>query len=100
MLNNLSIIDKLLSRGADINTQNNEGNSPLHIAVMINNLPIINKLLSHGANLNTLLNNYDSSPFYIAHMLGRHNIIQLFNAHNTKILIHKMKKEIHFYILH
>ena len=35
--NNFEIIELLVSEGCDINVQNNDGNTSLHIAIYINN---------------------------------------------------------------
>lgn len=40
----------LIENGADVNNQNNDGNTPLHIACDKNNKEAIFSLLSHGAD--------------------------------------------------
>lgn len=42
-------MEALLNFGANINIQNNEGNTPLHLAV-INNSNLVQSLIEFGAN--------------------------------------------------
>lgn len=54
------IINTLLDNGADINAQNEEGNTPIHRAVFRNNAATVQELLRHRPNLNLLANGYTS----------------------------------------
>ena len=64
--NNLkSIVELLLLKGADPNTQNKFGNSPLHIAYKDDNSNIINLLLEYGAN-EKLKNNKGLLPWQMS----------------------------------
>ena len=50
-----SIIEALLAKGANVNTRDNQGRTPLHVAIERNaGLPIIKKLLDSGADLQAL----------------------------------------------
>ncbi len=58
-------LDKLISYGCDLNTQDNEGNTPLHDFVMMGDNDICRMLLKRGAALN-IKNNKGETPIDIA----------------------------------
>lgn len=45
-------IEKLIKKGADLNSQDSTGNTPLNLAVYLGNENAVNKLLMNGANPN------------------------------------------------
>lgn len=57
----LSVVDYLLSRGADINAGDNNGFTALHFAVQANNAEMVEKLLLSGADANAG-DSYGNSP--------------------------------------
>ena len=61
----LKIISLLLKKGADINTQNKTGETPLHIASLSGALKIVTLLLEKGANPNAK-NQYNETPLHSA----------------------------------
>jgi ankyrin repeat protein len=48
--NNLNIIRALLNAGADVNAINNNGETPLHIAISVCDIKIVKILLEFGAD--------------------------------------------------
>ncbi len=46
-----SIIRTLIERGANVNHADDEGRTPLHLAIMENRLPLVQYLLQHKANI-------------------------------------------------
>jgi ankyrin repeat protein len=60
-----SIINALLEKGADLNHQNGNGNTPLHVAVLENKSDIVKFLLEKGAETN-IKNKKEETPLDIA----------------------------------
>ncbi len=65
-------LTKYLKQGVDINWQNQEGLTPLRVAIFKNNTNIINLLLDNGANIN-LLSIYDGIPPLMFAITGNHD---------------------------
>lgn len=75
---NINIVKLLLEAGANVNTVNKAGNSPLHFALDANNLDIFQLLLNFGANINA--KNIDNiTPLHLAVKLsnGKDDYIKL-----------------------
>lgn len=69
-------LELLIKYGANINYQNNDGYSPLHIACMDNYSDIVELLLNNNANINQQSNDGDTA-LIIASKNGNYNIIRL-----------------------
>ncbi|XP_072929732.1 L-asparaginase 1-like [Epargyreus clarus] len=69
-------VKKMLDMGADVNSQNSEGRTALHEAVIKGNVPIIEYLLKNGANVH-LKTRCGESPLLTAINRDDHSIIQL-----------------------
>jgi len=63
--NNVAELDKRLNQGIDINIQNKQGKTALHIAVLQNNRGAIKGLLTRGANP-TIKDSNGETPVHIA----------------------------------
>lgn len=61
----INLIGKLISHGANVDLLNRAGNSALHDMVKAGNLPMVNCLASHHANAN-VLDSSDYTPLYYA----------------------------------
>ena len=70
----------------DLNYQNKEGNSYLHIAIQFEREKMIKSLIEKGINLN-IQNNDGNSPLHIAHFIGNKKIINLLNDNNIDFTI-------------
>ena len=74
-----NILDELKTNGKDpsseITVQNENGNSPLHLAVIQGNIEMTKLLLKHNAPLN-LMNNAGNNPFFEAVMKGKLEVVQ------------------------
>lgn len=66
----------LIEKGININSQDEDGETPLHYAARKNRPEIINLLLDHGAQIN-VQDNVKDTPLHIAAMRGHEPIIQL-----------------------
>jgi ankyrin repeat protein len=60
-----SILGKRKSRGANIEAKTNQGNTPLHIAILSHHLPVVKALVSSGANI-LAANNEGRIPIHLA----------------------------------
>lgn len=87
-----SIIDALLKQGADINHQNGNGNTPLHVAVLENKSYIVNFLLEKGADPN-IKNNENQTPLDIANT--NYNKIKYIWTYNSTAKKKEVNKIIH-----
>ena len=53
---NVALVRRELSKGADVNQKNDEGHTPLHLAAQIANKKIAELLIKKGANVNSIDN--------------------------------------------
>ena len=61
----MSIVELLLKSGANVNTKDSLGNTPLHLAVKENNILMVILLIEKGANIK-LKNRDHEKPIDIA----------------------------------
>ena len=76
----------LTSPVLDLNYQNKEGNSYLHLAVQFEREEMISKLIKKGIFLN-FQNNEGNTALHFAHLNGNKNIINLLNNSNIDFTI-------------
>ncbi|EJT76791.1 hypothetical protein GGTG_06706 [Gaeumannomyces tritici R3-111a-1] len=62
----LDIVGLLASHGADLDARDDEGNTPLMIAVITNNVPLAQRLLRHGAERTSAHHPAGRSPLHLA----------------------------------
>jgi ankyrin repeat protein len=60
-IENVYLIDKLISMKADVNIANFQGETPLHVAVRAGNLSLIKSLIAKGAEAEKIINQQDRS---------------------------------------
>jgi hypothetical protein len=82
-------IDRLVERGADVNTKDRWGQTPLHKAANSNHgydAGIVSTLLKAGANVNAV-NNFGRTPLHIAAKRGNPEIINTILRYKPKVNI-------------
>jgi ankyrin repeat protein len=73
----------LLERGADIDAQNDEGQTPLHTTTYMRRLEVIRVLLEHGANVRAE-DKQGRTPFSLAKQYGYDEIMKLLSEHGAE----------------
>ncbi len=73
---NLALVRLLLKHGAQIDSANNNGDTPLMDAAYLNKLDILAELLARGANPQ-LLNKRGRSALALARQRGHHQAVAL-----------------------
>jgi len=76
---NLEPITQLLTYGGIVSVANNNGYSPLHIAVMLGNLPLAKLLCKHGANPDFAPNDKVGSAHQLATKENKKELIEFFS---------------------
>ena len=67
---NVILVQSMLAIGADVNTHDENGLTPLHIASECGNVTLVNLLLRFGAKVN-IRNSKNQTPIYFA-VMNRH----------------------------
>jgi len=74
----------LIERGADINRKNQQGNTPLLVAVLKRLPSMVETLLNYNASTN-IANNFKQTPLFWAAYYGDDDIVKLLMAHDTNV---------------
>lgn len=83
--NDIKILELLEVPGIDINIQDEDGYSPLHLAVDLNREVVVKALLAKGANVNTI-NDAEATPLHTAIRKGSPALIEnLLNVEDIDI---------------
>jgi len=77
------MVNELLERHPDVNTQNAEGHTPLFDSIRSGNLDIIRALLEHGADL-TIPTQAGQTPLQMAAQMNRPDIVALLRQWGEK----------------
>jgi ankyrin repeat protein len=67
-------VKKLISKGADVDSKNNDGNTPLHLAAIYGTPEIVANLISKGADVDSK-NNNGNTPLHLAAIHGTPEIV-------------------------
>ena len=72
--NYLNTIRFLLDHGADVNMENNDNSTPLHVASYYGSVKATQLLLDHGANIHAQ-NNRGETPFQVASVREHQGVV-------------------------
>ena len=75
--NNVELVNVLIDNGANINAQDKDGNTALHLAISKGYLKIVSSLISHNADPNIKETKRGESSFHVAAKLGNKDILKL-----------------------
>jgi serine/threonine-protein phosphatase 6 regulatory ankyrin repeat subunit B len=78
------VVRELLEHGANVNTADNEGETPLHIAGWEGHVEVVQELLEHGANVNTA-DIYGRTPLHVAVWKGRAEVVRELLEHGANV---------------
>ena len=82
---NKSLVEKLISQGADVDKVNNRGYVALHVAVLIDDFACVKLLLSAGANVDKETENGRLTPLHLAAEYGRIQCLKELLTYNANI---------------
>ena len=84
-LNDADVVETFVSSGADLNSQNLDGETALHLAVRCGLYNICERLIQHGAELNST-DTYGRNVLHTACGSNQYNIVKLILEHCTQQL--------------
>uniref|UniRef100_A0A915BXZ2 PDZ domain-containing protein n=1 Tax=Parascaris univalens TaxID=6257 RepID=A0A915BXZ2_PARUN len=74
-------VERLLYYGADINAQNVNGNTPLHVCAVNNRPECARVLLLRGADA-SIVNKQGQTALHVAHIVGNADVAEIIQNHN------------------
>jgi ankyrin repeat protein len=81
----LKQVRKLISKGADVNARDDDGQSSLHHACYLGNFEIVKSLVTNGANVNIEVPKFGLTPLHGATMNGDIKTVKFLIEHNAKL---------------
>ena len=80
----ISVIQALIEKGAEVNPKDRSGETPLHYATENGGMPVAGFLIAHGADVNAK-NDKGETPLHSATFWGYQQMIELLIAHGADI---------------
>uniref|UniRef100_A0A0M3HIK1 ANK_REP_REGION domain-containing protein n=1 Tax=Ascaris lumbricoides TaxID=6252 RepID=A0A0M3HIK1_ASCLU len=74
-------VERLLYYGADINAQNVNGNTPLHVCAVNNRPECARVLLLRGVDA-SIVNKQGQTALHVAHIVGNGGVAEIIQNHN------------------
>jgi len=81
---NINLLRKLIADGADVNHQNFNGETTLHIAASMGNMQMVQYLINQGANINARTGT-QWMPIHHAMRFGHANVANYLISHNAAL---------------
>jgi ankyrin repeat protein len=81
---NYDTVSWLISQGADVNTKDDLGRTPLHLASWVNAVNSARVLINHSANIEAKANN-DTTPLSAAALKDNYDVAELLVKHGAKV---------------
>ena len=97
-LGSLNIVRILLENDIDVNSQNNLGETPLHIAVAKNDIELIKLLIEYNPKTNIATYKDGLTAVNYAEISGNKNVYKIIKELNEKNIKEEIKNEIKDYI--
>ena len=97
-LGSLNIVRILLENDLDVNSQNNLGETPLHIAVAKNDIELIKLLIKYNPKTNIATYKDGLTAVNYAEISGNKNVYKIIKELNEKNIKEEIKNEIKDYI--
>ena len=97
-LGSLNIVRILLENDLDVNSQNNLGETPLHIAVAKNDIELIKLLIEYNPKTNIATYKDGLTAVNYAEISGNKNVYKIIKELNEKNIKEEIKNEIKDYI--
>ena len=85
MAENVEGLEWLLAHGANIETRDSEGYSPLHRAILDEDVEAMSFFIDHGANIHTTNNSGESAYMTVISLATEHNNIELLSLIRSKL---------------
>jgi len=82
---NIKIVEFVLDNGAELDTPDFYGYTPLHRALNIGNIEAVELFINRGADVNNTNNKIKITPFYYAVGNGNIKLIELFIKHGADV---------------
>ena len=81
----VSAVEALLDKGADVNARDKDDWTPLHFAAFVGHNDVVALLLDKGADLNAMEAKHDWTPLHFAALRGHKDVVALLVAKGANV---------------